>query len=383
MSEPLAVYIHWPFCKAKCPYCDFNSHVRESIDQAAWRAALLAELRHDAEGLPGREVVSIFFGGGTPSLMAPETAGALIEEIGRLWPLAEEVEITLEANPTSSEAANFRALRAAGVNRLSLGVQALDEESLRFLGREHSAQEALAALEMARASFPRFSFDLIYARPEQSLASWRRELTRALEEGADHLSLYQLTIEENTVFHGAWRRGELRVPEEEAAGALFDATQEIMENAGLPAYEISNHARPGQESRHNLAYWTGGDYLGIGPGAHGRLTRNGKRFATRKHRAPEIWLRRVGEQGHASQGETGLSAGENLEELLLMGLRLRRGVTREDFRRLCGAEPESLLDASRLGALRDSGDLELDAAGLRATAAGQARLNALLGYLLT
>lgn len=382
MAEPLAVYIHWPFCKAKCPYCDFNSHVRESVDQAAWRAALLAELRYDAARLPDREIVSVFFGGGTPSLMEPATAGALIEEIGRLWPLAEGIEITLEANPTSSEAANFQALAAAGVNRLSLGVQALDDASLRFLGRQHSASEALAALEMARAAFPRFSFDLIYARPEQSLEAWTAELERALGEGAEHLSLYQLTIEENTVFHGAWRRGELSVPGEEASGELFDATQEIMAGAGLPAYEISNHARPGQESRHNLVYWTGGDYLGIGPGAHGRITLGGSRFATRKHRAPEIWLQRAGELGHATQQETPLDAEENLEELVLMGLRLEAGIARRDFRRLCGAEPEALLDRARLAALKESGDLVLDEAGLRATAAGRRRLNALLNYLL-
>ena len=383
MGAPLSIYIHWPFCKAKCPYCDFNSHVRESIDQEAWRQALLAELRHEAARLPDREIVSVFFGGGTPSLMAPATAGALIAEIGRLWPLAEEVEITLEANPTSSEAANFRALAEAGVNRLSLGVQALDDDSLRFLGRQHSAAEALAALEMARSSFPRFTFDLIYARPDQSLEAWSAELKRALDEGAEHLSLYQLTIEENTAFHGAWRRGELQVPGEEASGELFDATQEIMAGAGLPAYEISNHARPGQESRHNLVYWTGGDYLGIGPGAHGRITLEGTRFATRKHRAPEIWLQRVGELGHATQQETPLDAAENLEELVLMGLRLKAGVARRDFRRLCAAEPEALLDARRLAALQESGDLVLDEAGLRATAAGRRRLNALLAYLLT
>lgn len=382
MPEPLAVYIHWPFCKAKCPYCDFNSHVRESIDQAAWRNALLAELRHDAERLPGREVVSVFFGGGTPSLMAPATAAALIAEIGRLWPLAEDAEITLEANPTSSEAANFQALRDAGVNRLSLGVQALDDDALAFLGRQHSASEALAAVALARDTFPRFSFDLIYARPGQSLDSWTAELKRALAEGAEHLSLYQLTIEENTAFHGAWRRGELEAPGEEASAELFDATQEIMAAAGLPAYEISNHARPGQESRHNLVYWTGGDYLGIGPGAHGRLTLDGRRLATRKHRAPEIWLRRVGEQGHATRQETPLETRENLEELLMMGLRLEAGIARRAFRRLCGAAPEALLDAKRLAALRESGDLELDGAGLRATAAGRRRLNAVLEYLL-
>ena len=382
MTEPLAVYIHWPFCKAKCPYCDFNSHVRESIDQAAWREALLAELRHDAARLAEREIVSVFFGGGTPSLMAPATAGALIEEIGKLWPLAEDIEITLEANPTSSEAANFRALRDAGVNRLSLGVQALDDHALRFLGRQHSAAEALAAVAMARDSFKRFSFDLIYARPEQSLDAWTAELERALEEGAEHLSLYQLTIEENTAFHGAWRRGELTVPDEEASADLFDATQAIMATAGLPAYEISNHARPGQESRHNLVYWTGGDYLGIGPGAHGRLTLEGTRFATRKHRAPEIWLQRAGELGHATQQETPLDPGENLEELVMMGLRLEAGVARRDFRRLCGAEPENLFERRRVEALKDSGDLELDDRGLRATAAGRRRLNALLEYLL-
>ena len=383
MAEPLAVYIHWPFCKAKCPYCDFNSHVRESIDQAAWRDGLLAELRHDAERLSGREVVSVFFGGGTPSLMEPATAAALIEEIGRLWTLAEGVEITLEANPTSSEAANFRALAEAGVNRLSLGVQALDEDSLRFLGRQHSAAEALAVLAMVRETFPRFSFDLIYARPEQSLKAWESELARALEEGAAHLSLYQLTIEENTAFHGAWRRGELEVPGEEASGALFDATQEIMAAAGLPAYEVSNHARPGQESRHNLVYWTGGDYLGIGPGAHGRLTLDGRRVATRKHRAPEIWLQRVGDLGHATQQETPLETRESLEELTMMGLRLTAGIARGDFLRLCGGTPEELLDGRRLAALRESGDLELDDRGLRATAAGRRRLDALLEYLLT
>ena len=285
------IYVHWPFCLSKCPYCDFNSHVREAVDHARWRQALLRELDHYAALTPGREVTSIFFGGGTPSLMAPDTVAAIVGRVGQNWRLAPDAEITLEANPTSAEAGKFAAFAAAGVKRLSLGIQSLDDKALRFLGRQHSAGEALEAIGLARTHFPRFSFDLIYARPEQDPAEWRRELDRALEEGADHLSLYQLTIEENTVFHGAWRRGELSIPEDEEAGGLFDLTQEVMTEAGLPAYEVSNHARPGQESRHNMTYWRYGDYVGIGPGAHGRLTLRGegegagaqRKLATRQH----------------------------------------------------------------------------------------------------
>lgn len=376
------VYIHWPFCLAKCPYCDFNSHVRDAVDHRRWRDALIAELAHYAARTGGRRVTSIFFGGGTPSLMAPETVAAAIEACGRLWTLAPDAEITLEANPTSSEAGRFAALRAAGVNRVSLGVQALDDAALRALGRQHGAAEALAAVALARDIFPRWSFDLIYARPDQGVAAWRAELARALREGPAHLSLYQLTIEPGTAFHGAARRGELAVPGEAQATALYEATQEATAAAGLPAYEISNHARPGEESRHNLTYWRGGDYVGVGPGAHGRLTRDGARVATRQHRAPEAWLAAVERDGHATRGETTISPGERLEELLMMGLRLREGVSRAAFLRAVGRPPEAALAPKRLRPLIDEGLLVLDDIGLRATAAGRRRLNAVLAYLL-
>lgn len=387
------LYVHWPFCLAKCPYCDFNSHVREGAggadQQARWRAALLRELDHwAAEYAAGRaapaRLGSIFFGGGTPSLMEPETVAAVVERARRLWPQAvgePELEITLEANPTSVEASRFAALRDAGVNRLSLGVQSLDDSALRFLGRRHSAAEALAAVALARRSFPRFSFDLIYARPGQSAADWSEELGRALAEGPEHLSLYQLTIEENTPFHGAWRRGELAPLEAETAADLFEATQERLEAEGLPAYEISNHARPGAECRHNLTYWRYDDYLGIGPGAHGRVTLAGEKLATRQHRAPEAWLAAVESRGHATRTRQVLSRQERLDELLVMGLRTREGVSRAAFRREAGAEPETLLGGPALQALLDAGYLRLDAHGLAATPEGRSRLDAVLRHL--
>src|SRR5271167_805048 len=283
-AEPLAVYIHWPFCRSKCPYCDFNSHVRERVDAARWQQALLADLDHHAERVPGREVGSVFFGGGTPSLMSPETVATLLERVRACWTVTPDIEVTLEANPNSAEAARFRAFAAAGVNRLSLGVQALDPAALRMLGRAHDRSEAIAAIEHARASFARFSFDLIYARPGQSLAAWRRELDEALMLAGDHLSVYQLTIEPGTAFATMQRRGELVVPAEEEAAALFETTQDRLAARGLPAYEISNHARPGAECRHNLAYWRYQDYVGIGPGAHGRLTMGDVKYATRQAR---------------------------------------------------------------------------------------------------
>ncbi|WP_455373642.1 radical SAM family heme chaperone HemW [Limibacillus halophilus] len=376
------LYIHWPFCKAKCPYCDFNSHVRERIDQARWRDALLVELAHYARQTEGRRLTSIFFGGGTPSLMEPETAAALIASARDAWEAAPDLEITLEANPTSSEGAKFQGFAEAGVNRLSIGVQSLEDSALRFLGRQHSAAEALEAVALARAAVPRFSFDLIYARPEQRIEQWGEELARALEQGPEHISLYQLTIEENTVFHGAWRRGELALPEEDDAAALFEFTQAALEAEGLAGYEISNHARPGAESRHNLTYWRYGDYVGIGPGAHGRLTLEGQKLATRQHRAPEAWLQAVEAEGHATRQRQGVGAGERLEEMLMMGLRLREGVTRAAFQRELGAEPENLLAAKPLHDLIEGGFLELDAAGLRATAEGRQRLDPLLARLL-
>ncbi len=384
-SPGFALYIHWPFCLAKCPYCDFNSHVRDTIDQARWRAALLRELEHWAEaygaGPGGPRLTSVFFGGGTPSLMAPETVAELLERATALWSSGPELEVTLEANPTSVEAERFAALGAAGVNRVSLGVQALDDAVLRFLGRRHSAAEALAAVALARRSFPRFSFDLIYARPGQDAASWGDELERALAEGPEHLSLYQLTIEENTPFHGAWRRGELTPLDEDTAADLFEQTQERLEAAGLPAYEISNHARPGAECRHNLAYWRYLDYAGVGPGAHGRLTLAGAKTATRQHRAPEAWLDAVERQGHATRTRQALSAAERLGELLVMGLRTREGIARAAFRRELGREPESLLQGPALEALLEADYLRLDDAGLRATAEGRRRLDAVLRHL--
>ena len=376
------LYIHWPFCLSKCPYCDFNSHVRETIDQDRWRRALLRELRQAATGTEGRALTSIFFGGGTPSLMEPATAAAVIEEAAGLWPLSPEAEITLEANPNSVEAGNFAALRGAGINRLSLGVQALADADLRFLGRGHSAAEALRALTLARRSFPRVSFDLIYARPGQSLADWGAELRRALAEGPDHLSVYQLTIEPGTAFHAAARRGELEVPGEDAAAALFDATQEILEDAGLAAYEVSNHAKPGQACRHNLTYWRYGDYLGIGPGAHGRVTRGGVKYATRRHRAPEVWLQRVEAGGEATQEDAALEGELRLVELVMMGLRLTEGIQRAAFRRELGAEPEAIFDGARLADLEAAGYLERDAQALRATPEGRRRLNAVTQPLL-
>jgi oxygen-independent coproporphyrinogen-3 oxidase len=380
MATPLALYIHWPFCKSKCPYCDFNSHVRERIDEPRWRAALLAELDHWAPALKDRELVSIFFGGGTPSLMAPETAAALIERAAQHWPAARDPEITLEANPTSVEASRFAELRSAGVNRVSLGVQALDDLSLKFLGRGHNAEEARAAVGLAARLFDRFSFDLIYARPGQSLAAWRDELKGALKMAGNHLSLYQLTIEPGTAFATSFARGDFRLPDEETQGALYEATQETLAAAGLPSYEVSNHARPGAECRHNLVYWRYQDYLGIGPGAHGRLTVGAEKHALKNFRAPETWLGAVERAGHGLEETLRLSRDERRDEMMMMGLRLGEGIAREAFRAETGEDFEAAL--ARLAGLQEAGFLTLDAAGLRATPAGRQRLNAVLGALL-
>ena len=379
---PLALYIHWPFCRSKCPYCDFNSHVRASIDEPRWRAAMLRELASGAGATRGRELGSIFFGGGTPSLMAPATVAALLEAAAAHWSFAPDIEITLEANPNSAEAARFREIAAAGVNRLSLGVQALDDASLRFLGRGHDRAEALAAIELARENFARFSFDLIYARPGQTVAAWRGELSEALRRAGDHLSLYQLTIEQGTAFATAYARGDFRLGDDDAQGALYEATQEAVARAGLPAYEISNHARAGHESRHNLAYWRYRDYLGIGPGAHGRLTVDGSKYAIANHRAPETWLGAVERDEQGSMTRTALTAAERRNEMAMMGLRLTVGLSRRDFRAETGDEIESAFARDRLDALVAGGFLDLDGAGLRATAAGRQRLNALLERLL-
>ena len=318
----LALYVHWPFCVSKCPYCDFNSHVRESVDQAQWRAALLADLAHEAALTPGRRLRSIFFGGGTPSLMEPVTAAALIDAAAGHWRVAPDVEITLEANPSSVEAARFADLAAAGVNRVSLGLQSLRGEALHFLGRAHGVAEGVAALETAQRHFGRVSFDLIYALPGQSEAEWQAELGEALAFGTGHLSLYQLTIEPGTRFAALAAKGALAAVDPDHGAALFELTGAMTEAAGLPLYEVSNHARRGEESRHNLTYWRMGDYLGVGPGAHGR--RGG--LATTRHKKPENWLSALARNGHGLKEETVLEPRDRAVEALLMGLRLREGV---------------------------------------------------------
>jgi len=379
--SPLAIYIHWPFCKSKCPYCDFNSHVRERIDETRWRQALLAELAWWAEQTEGATITSIFFGGGTPSLMAPETVAAILAAIDKHWARAVDCEITLEANPTSVEAARFRALRDAGVGRVSLGVQALDDAALKFLGRGHDVREAQAAVELARATFPRFSFDLIYARSGQTPAAWARELTAALAMAGDHLSVYQLTIEAGTAFATSFARGDFALPDEDTAGAFYETTQMALAAAGLPAYEISNHARPGRECRHNLAYWRGQDYLGVGPGAHGRLSSGPARFATRQMKAPETWLAAVETRGHGTEEFVRLTPDERRSELVMMGLRLAEGISRDRFYAATGMRFDEAF-GSRLLPLIDGGFVELDEHALRATASGRQRLNAVLGRLL-
>jgi len=382
VSGGFALYLHWPFCRSKCPYCDFNSHVRERIDEARWRRALVAELDHYAAETGGRRLDSIFFGGGTPSLMAPETVAALIERARRHWAFAPDIEITLEANPTSVEAARFEGFAAAGVNRVSLGLQSLDDASLRFLGRQHSAAEARAALAVARRQFHRVSFDLIYARPGQTLEAWTAELGAALELAGDHLSLYQLTIEPGTGFEGAVARGDFSVPDEATQAALYEATQARLEAAGLPAYEISNHARPGEECRHNLVYWRYGDYVGAGPGAHGRLTLAGRKWATRQHRAPEAWLAEVEAKGHATRQRDEIAPPERVSEMLMMGLRLTEGVSLARLAAEAGADPGTIVSEPRLARLTEGGFLRRDAQRLVATKAGRQRLDAVLAALI-
>lgn len=380
--SPLGVYVHWPFCKSKCPYCDFNSHVRDGVDQARWQRALLTELGHAAREAPGRQVQTIFFGGGTPSLMPPETVSALIARIRELWDAAPDLEITLEANPTSVEADKFAALAEAGVNRVSLGVQALDAPSLRFLGRQHSADEALDALATARRHFARYSFDLIYARPDQTPETWAAELEHALTLAGEHLSLYQLTIERGTRFFTDHARGAFRLPGEDDAAAMYELTQARLAAAGLPAYEISNHARPGAACRHNLIYWQYQDYVGVGPGAHGRFAVANAKRATRRTSGPEAWLEAVERSGHGTAETNDVTGRDKVEEALMMGLRLADGIDRAIFASVAGADPVAALGAAKLDPLVAGGFIEVDAARLRATAAGRQRLNAVLERLI-
>ncbi len=346
------VYVHWPFCLSKCPYCDFNSHVRAGgIDEARYVEAFRREIAYAGDMAPGRTVSSIFLGGGTPSLMRPETVAAILDAIGQSWSVARGAEVTLEANPTSVEAERFRGYRAAGVNRVSLGVQALDDADLRRLGRLHTVDEALAAVDVAARHFARFSFDLIYARPDQDPASWRAELRRAISRSAEHLSLYQLTIEPDTWFERLHAAGRLVLPDAEAARVLYDVTQEVCDKAGMPAYEISNHARPGAESRHNLVYWRYGEYVGVGPGAHGRVMSAKGRTATATERSPEEWLARVERHGHGLVEETLLTREEAGDEFLLMGLRLREGIEPARYRVISGRT----LDHERISDLMGDG----------------------------
>lgn len=359
--EPgFGVYVHWPFCLSKCPYCDFNSHVRAAgVDQPRFVSAFARELAHRAALAPGREVTSIFFGGGTPSLMKPETVGAILDEIARNWTIAPGAEITFEANPTSVEAERFRGYRAAGVNRVSLGVQAMNDVDLKMLGRLHSAEEAMAAVAIATDTFERASFDLIYARPDQTPQQWRAELRNALAHAPEHLSLYQLTIEPDTMFEKLVEAGKLVPPDEEVGRALWDLTQEVMEQARMPAYEISNHARAGGESRHNLCYWRYGEYAGVGPGAHGRLLHDGKRLAQSTIKHPESWLEQVEQKGHGLSEEEVLTAQAQGDEFLLMGLRLREGIDPARYENLTG----KALDVTRLQALLDEGLIAQSATG--------------------
>jgi oxygen-independent coproporphyrinogen-3 oxidase len=370
-DDELALYIHWPFCVSKCPYCDFNSHVRASVDHDAWREALLADLAHEAEMTRGARLVSIFFGGGTPSLMQPATVAALVEAATASWSFAEGIEITLEANPNSTEASRFADIASAGVNRVSLGIQSFDDNALRFLGRAHDAAEAERALHEAQRAFKRVSFDLIYALPEQQPASWARELDHALSFATGHLSLYQLTIEPGTRFSTLAANGVLRPLEPDLAAELYELTQERTQAAGLPAYEISNHARPGQESRHNLAYWRYRPYCGIGPGAHGR--RAGA--ATMRHRKPENWLAALGARNHGIASEQPIEAGQRDIETLLMGLRLREGV---DIGRLASGA----LDNEAVNTLVGAGLLELDGTRLRASQRGMLLLDSILARII-
>jgi putative oxygen-independent coproporphyrinogen III oxidase len=362
------VYVHWPFCLSKCPYCDFNSHVRgAAIDETRYLAAFKAEIAHRAALAPGRNVRSVFFGGGTPSLMRPETVQGVIDAIGAAWRLDPGAEITLEANPTSVEAERFRGYRSAGVNRLSIGVQALNDPDLKALGRKHTAAEALAAVMLAAALFPRFSFDLIYGRPGQGEAKWRRELAEALDYAGDHISLYQLTIEPDTIFERLRAAGKLELPDEDLSLALFQTTREVTEARGLPAYEVSNHARPGGESRHNLIYWRYGEYAGVGPGAHGRLLRAKGRLAQETERHPEMWLTQVETEGHGLVESVALSREEQGDEFLLMGLRLSEGVDPRAFEKLTGRD----IDPARVESLIEDGFLERDERGrIRITAMG-------------
>jgi putative oxygen-independent coproporphyrinogen III oxidase len=376
--EAFGIYVHWPFCKAKCPYCDFNSHVRhQGVDSMRFAGGLMAELQWFAQSTRGRTVTSIFFGGGTPSLMPPAAVAAVLDEIAGLWAVSGDVEITLEANPTSVEAENFRGYRLAGVNRVSVGVQALKEDDLKALGRQHTPDEALAAFRLAAKIFPRVSFDMIYARPRQTTAQWKEELTRALAEQQGHMSLYQLTIEPGTAYFDLHAKGSLAVPDEDRATDMFELTQELTEKAGLNAYEVSNHAKAGQESRHNLLYWRYGEYVGVGPGAHGRIADGNSRRAVVMEKYPETWRKLVETRGHGMVEDTIVEPKDQASEYLIMGLRISEGIELPRYEALNGRA----MDPNKIAGLKSLGLVKHDGQRLMASTQGRRVLNALIAEL--
>lgn len=375
------LYVHWPFCVSKCPYCDFNSHVADAVNPADWRKYLLSELNHYGIKTKGRQLDSVFFGGGTPSLMPPDIVAALLDAAGAYWTLNPALEITLEANPSSVESRKLADFRSAGVNRVSIGVQSFDDAALKFLGRAHSSAEALEAITIAERTFDRVSFDLIYALPGQTRDAWAAELESALARGTGHLSLYQLTIEKGTPFYSDHRKGAFDLPNEELAADLFEITAEMASGSGLYAYEVSNYALGGQECSHNLVYWRGGDYVGIGPGAHGRLTLADGPLRTEQVPSPAGWLAAAAADGHATRVAQSMPARERAEEVLMMGLRLGAGIDRDLFRVITGIPLDSMLDLAKVDALVRAGLMEADLAGIRTTPAGLQRLNAIIASI--
>lgn len=381
-TSPIGIYFHWPFCLAKCPYCDFNVHVQAQIDHVAWRAAYIKAIQYYAKIMPGREVVSVFFGGGTPSLMEPETVKAVIDEIKNHWPVAGNVEITLEANPTSVETGKFEAFCKAGVNRVSLGVQSLDDAQLKFLGRKHDAVQAIEAIKTADKIFERFSFDLIYARPNQTLDQWKRELDGALKYAKGHMSLYQLTVERSTPFFFDHAQGKFQMPDDAKGADFYNLTQGIMEQAGLPMYEVSNHAAKGEESRHNLIYWQYGDYIGIGPGAHGRLTIDGVKNATREHHAPDIWLQKIQSESFAHHPFEKISPIGRFAEAMMMGLRLREGISIKKLEDEGQSPFHELVYTENLQKITEEAWIIQEGDNLRLTREGMLRLNSIVPFIL-
>lgn len=380
--DQMGVYIHWPFCESRCPYCDFNAHVREGLDQAQWVEAYVQALQHYAQRIPDRQVVSIFFGGGTPSLMEPQTVARIIDTVQSLWPVANDLEITLEANPTSVENDKLIAFKEAGVNRISLGVQALNDADLKFFGRGHSVDDALRAIELAKTHYARSSFDLIYARPDQTLDDWGRELEQAIALSNGHLSLYQLTIERNTPFYMRHSRGEFTIPDDVKGADFYHLTQDILECAGLPSYEVSNHAKAGHECRHNLIYWHMADYIGVGAGAHGRFVQDNHKYASRDHAAPEIWLERVHKNGHGAHALEGLTQDDRFHEALMMGLRLREGISIAQCETQSGLSFFDMVAQNKMDTARAEGWIIQEGDSIRLTREGMLRLNVLIPFIL-